>query len=376
MSRRQRTLRLEYQFDRLLPEKLVPNSASLRGQRPSSLEGGSVRWPKGAIALRCPKAQTEVAMTGIAALLRVVLLSLPLTATLLAGVTYDQTVRTGSLGSSQLVLSRVPSIDPPVFDISPKLYAPSLDGAPTKSFRILVEGERLVRIGKDVSTIFDLKVRTVTVVQPNARTYSVETFDDAQQRLGSVLKDWWSYFGGSGTYSAHVQKTGQTRQIQNQTAEEYRVIATTGYHGKPLVAGSSVYWMVPQPPLDDLAAVQLRWSQECGLPFPGMPPSDGDPTVFGAMARAASKLTGHPVLYVVESRPFPGLARYAAAPSYDASHNSLPEIQPAYYWDSISLKIDVTETAFSGFAAGAVDPSAFAVPAGYKKKTGRRYLPD
>ena len=105
-----------------------------------------------------------------------------------------------------------------------------------------------------------------------------------------------------------------------------------------------------------------------------MPPSDGDPTVFGAMARAASKLTGHPVLYVVESRPFPGLARYAAAPSYDASHNSLPEIQPTY-WDPISLKIDVTETAFSGFVAGAVDPSAFAVPAGYKKKKSRGYLP-
>ena len=93
------------------------------------------------------------------------------------------------------------------------------------------------------------------------------------------------------------------------------------------------------------------------------------------MARAATKLTGHPVLYVVESRPFPGTQRFAAAPSYDASRNSLPEIQPTY-WDPISLTIDVTETAFSGFVAGAVDPSAFAVPAGYKKKKSRGYLPD
>jgi hypothetical protein len=295
--------------------------------------------------------------------------------TLLAGVTYDQTVRTGNLDGSQLLPARVPSIEPPVFDISSQLYAPPLGGAPTDSFRILVEGDRLARIGKDVSTIFDLKSRTVTVVRRKARSYSVETLDEAQQRLESMLKDWWAYLGGSGMYTAQVQKTGQTRQIQNQTAEEIRVIAITLYRGKPLVAGSSVYWMAPKPPSDELAAFQARWSQECGLPFPGMPPAGGDPTVFGAMARAASKLTGYPILYVVESRPFPGTARLAAAPSYDASHNALPEIQPNY-WDPISLKIDVTETGFSGFVSGAVDPSAFVVPAGYKKKKSRGYLPD
>jgi hypothetical protein len=73
-------------------------------------------------------------MTGIPDLLRVVLLSLPLTLTLLAGVTYDQTVRTGTLDGSQLLQSRVPSIDPPVFDITSRLYAPPLGGPqPTAS---------------------------------------------------------------------------------------------------------------------------------------------------------------------------------------------------------------------------------------------------
>ena len=314
-------------------------------------------------------------MTGIPALFRVVLLSLPVTMTVLAGVTYDQTVRTGTLDGSQLLQSRVPSIDPPVFDITSRLYAPLLDGAPTDSFRILVEGDRLVRIGRDVTTIFDLKARTVSVVNPNARTYSVETLDDAQQRLRGMLKDWWSSLGGSGKYTTQVQKAGETRQIQGQTAEEYRVIGITLYHGKRVVAGSSIYWMVPKPPSDEFAAFQLRWSRECGLPFPGMPPAGGDRSVFGAMAGAASKLTGYPILYVVESRPFPGTQRFAAAPSYDASRNSLPEIQPTY-WDPISLTIDVTETAFSGFVAGAVDPSALAVPAGYKKKKSRGYVTD
>src|ERR1035438_7963314 len=118
-------------------------------------------------------------MTGIPALLRVVLLSLSLTATLFAGVTYDQTVRTGNLDSAQLLQSRVPAIDPPVFDISPALYAPPLGRAPNNSFRTLLDGDRLVRIGKDVSTIFDLKTRTVTVVQLKGHAYSVETLDEA-----------------------------------------------------------------------------------------------------------------------------------------------------------------------------------------------------
>ena len=336
-------------------------------------------------------------MTGIPDLLRVVLLSLPLTLTLLAGVTYDQIVRTGNLDSAQLLKSRVPSIDPPVFDISPNLYAPPLGRAPTNSFRILVQDDRLVRIGKDVSTIFDLKARTVTVVQLKARTYSVETLDEAQQRLGEMLGEWRPPMGTTGKFTTEVQmlgewrppigigttgkftteaqKTGQTSPIQGQTAEEYRVIAITLYHGKRLVAGSSIYWMVPKPPSDELAAFQLRWSRECGLPFPGMPPTGADPSVFGAMARAASKLAGYPILYVVESRPmpFPGLERANAAPEYSASRNSLPDMQPD--WDPYHT-IDVTETAFSGFAAGAVDPSAFAVPAGYKKKKSRGYLPD
>ena len=335
-------------------------------------------------------------MTGLPALLRVVVLPMALTLTLLAGVTYDQTVRTGNLDSAQLLKSRVPSIDPPVFDISPALYAPPLGRAPNNSFRILLDGDRLVRIGKDVSTIFDLKARTVTVVQLKARTYSVETLDEAQQHVGEMLGEWrpplgtigkfttevqmlgeWRPpLGTTGKFTTEAQTTGQTRPIQGQTAKEYRVIAITLYHGKRMVAGSSIYWMVPKPPSDELAAFQLRWSRECGLPFPGMPPTGADPSVFGAMARAASKLAGYPILYVVESRPmpFPGLERTYAAPEYNASRNALPDMQTDY-WDP-SRTIDVTETAFSGFVAGAVDPSVFAVPVGYKKKKSRGYLPD
>ncbi len=315
--------------------------------------------------------------TGIPAPLRGVLLWLPLTLTLFAGVTYDQTDRTGKLDGSMLLQSRVPSIDPPVFDVSSDLYAPPLKGIRPVGFRMLLEGDRLLRVGKDFTTIYDLKERTVTTMQPKAHSYSIEGLDKVQQRVSAQLQDWsgpWT----TATYTTETQKTGQTRQIEGQTAEEYRIIAITMFHGKRSVGGSSVYWMAPKPPSDELAAFQLRWSRECGLPFPGMPatPANGDTSVFGTMANAASKLPGYPVLYVVESRPLPGAERFAGPAVADATSNSLLAAESQGVSPSLLLRIWVHETAFSGFAAGAVDASAFVVPAGYKMKKIFRLMPD
>jgi len=74
-------------------------------------------------------------------------------------------------------------------------------------------------------------------------------------------------------------------------------------------------------------------------------------------------LPGYPVLYIVESRPLPGSERI--------EEKAPPAIVPAGL-----TYIRVRETAFSGFVAGAVDPSVFAVPAGYKKTKSLKYMPD
>jgi len=320
-----------------------------------------------------------LAMTRVPAVLRGVLLALPLALPLLAGVTYDQSVRTGELiAGSMLLKSRVPSIDPPVFDIAPDQYAPPLKGARPIGFRIVVEGDRLVQIGKDVSTIFDLKARTLTVVEHRTRSYSVETLDQAEQRIQAGLTVGPNPFLPD-KYTADVLKTGRTRQIEGQTAEEYRIVAIGVLQGRRVVGGSSIYWTVPRPPSDELAAFELRWSRECGLPFPGMFPASagGDNSVFGVMADAGSKLPGYPILYVVESRPLRTDLRTdqrMAAPS----RNEVSEGRDAFR-DPPGLdmpKIGVRETAFSGFVAGAVDPSVFTVPAGHKEKRNLRYWPD
>ena len=320
-------------------------------------------------------------MTEIPAVLRGALLSLPLALSLAAGVTYDQTVRTGDLDGSLPLKARVPGIDPPVFDIPVSLYAPPLRGASPVAFRIMLSGDRLARIGKDFTIIFDLKARTVTFVQRKTRSYRIETLDQAQQRSAALFQRWPSPFI-PGPYKAEVRNTGQTRQLLGQTAEEYRIVAIGLLNGRRVVGGSSIYWMVPNVPSEELAAFRARWSRECTLPFPGGPsvPPVGDGSAFGAMAAAASKLAGYPALYVVESRPLPLVEKQQRQrePMYSAADNALPEVGASRPMSEPldQLKIRVRETSFSGFVAGAADPSAFTVPAGYTEKSDLQYMPE
>ena len=297
------------------------------------------------------------------ALHRGAILTLAFTVTLplFAGVTYDQTVKRGSFDGALPVKSRVPSLDPSVFDIPLTMYAPPLESARPETSKIVLQGDRLVRIGKDDSTIFDLQARTITIVRPKRHSYSIETMDEAQKRVSALFHRWNSW--PAPQYAAAIQKTGQTRQIEGQTAEQYRLIAISVSQRR--VGGSSIYWIVPKSPSDELAAFQARWSRECSLAFPGMPttPAGGDTSLFGVMAQAASTLPGYPVLYVVESRPLPGSGRIEAQASQAMVSPGLTTIR-------------VDETAFSGFVAGAVDPLVFVVPAGYKKTKSFSYMPD
>jgi hypothetical protein len=288
-------------------------------------------------------------------------LAFTITLPLFAGVTYDQTVRRGSFDGALPVKSRIPSLDPPVFDIPLTMYAPPLESARPETFKIVLQGGQLVRIGKDDSTIFDLEARTITIVRPKSRSYSIETMDEAEKRVSALFHRWNSRLAPQ--YAAAIQKTGQTRQIEGQTAEEYRLIAISVRQRR--VGGSSIYWIVPQSPSDELAAFQARWSRECGLAFPGMPatPARGDTSAFGVMAQAASTLPGYRVRYSVESRPLPGSERLEVQASQAMVPATLTDIR-------------VSETAFSGFVDGAVDPLVFAVPAGYKKTKSFRYMPD
>jgi hypothetical protein len=219
------------------------------------------------------------------------------------------------------------------------------------------------------------RTRTVTFVQPKKRAYRIETFDETQ-RSGALFEHWPSLMI-PGPFNVEVKETGQTRQMLGQTAEEYRIVAIAVLYGRHVVAGTSIYWMVPNVPSKALAAFQARWSQECGaLPFPGGPVVLGG--AFDAMATAAAKLAGYPALYVVESRPDPISSKRMRPRVYNAAESALPQQgPPPQLTDRLDLlNIHVRETTFSGFVAGAVDPSVFAVPAGYTLRRDLKYTPE
>jgi hypothetical protein len=240
-----------------------------------------------------------------------------------------------------------------LFHIPLELYSPSLHGVPTISYRFSLAGNRLARIGKRGDYHLRPGHAYLTVVNHKAHTYSVETLDEARQRLRAMLKRWSSFPITAGTYETVVQETGRKRQMGDQTAAEFRIIAIGPSPGRRRVAASSIYWMVAKARSEELAAFQLKWSRESGLPTPGLPPARDD-SAFGAMARAASKLPGYAINYVVVDRPVPGAQR-TARQEVDVTPGRIPASPGAFdqMEAGMLLQIHVTETAFSDLIAGA-----------------------
>jgi hypothetical protein len=289
-------------------------------------------------------------------------------------VSYNETIRVGSF-AARGPLERVRSVDPPVFDIPASQYAKSPDNEITLEFTVSIKGNKLARTRKDVSTIFDLDARTVTVLLRKSHTYTIETFDSASKRLQEMYGRWFAHLTTE-TYSAKVERTGQTKVLEGQAAEEFVVIAIGHFHGRNRVASRSVYWIVPQAPSEQAAQFQMRWAQECNLPFPGAELIGPGP--FGAIAEAASKLGGYAVLRTTQSRPIPNAGNVIDAASYDASR---PEISQEAITGSYSMftaemaRIRAQQTEISGFTSDSIADDVFAVPAGYTLKRGSAYLP-
>jgi len=293
---------------------------------------------------------------------------------LFGDVSYNETVRVGSI-SAKGPLERLPSIDPPIFDIPANLYARAIAYDISTEFRVSIKGNKLARTRKDVSTIFDLDARTVTVLQRKSHTYTIETFDSASKRLQEMYGRWFAPLTTE-TYSTKVERTGKTKVLDARTAEEFVVIAIGHFHGRNRVASRSVYWIVPQFPSEQAAQFQMRWAQECSLPFPGAELIGPGP--FGAIAEAASKLGGYAVLRTTQSRPIPNAGNVIDAASYDASRPNIPQetIAGSYSMFTAEMaRIHAQQTETGGFTSDSIADDIFAVPAGYKLKKGAAYLP-
>lgn len=298
-----------------------------------------------------------------------VLLGLYCAGSLVADVTYEETYRTVSF-QDRGPRARVEGVEPAVFDMPAALYSPSFEHAKGNTIRVYIKGAKMGRIGSETSEIYDLDAQTLTTIFHKTHRYTVVPMDKVKQaRFGNRDGE---------TYTAVVQKTGETKTVDGgQTAEKYLILGIGHLHGRNRVAGTAIYWLVGQNSPAESTAFQAKWAERCKLPYPsadglvgvGMPVTD-------AMEAAARGLEGRLlVASVVEIRPSVEIERMSRM-NGDRSGNGFaadeqkitPGVAPTTQVISVLDEIYATQAEASGFSTAAVDDEVFAVPAGYKRK--------
>jgi hypothetical protein len=267
-----------------------------------------------------------------------------------ADVTYDEDFGS-SIGGLDIEPAplRVPPLQPSVFDGSS--YSPGpFDPANTLSFKIYVKGNKMARVGVPTSSIYDLDAGTVTILDHEKRTYTITTFAAMERRIDKAQRG----------YNVDVSDTGNTMDIDGQTADEYAITVRTAPGEDAPAVAHSVYWSLQKPPSQELAAFQKRCLDKYGARYPAicsLTESNG----FGLVARNTAALDGYPVIKIIESRMIlpSGLGMNPSPADIRTSDRTL-ERAPTYY------RIVRTETRISNFVEGPVDDAKFAIPKHYK----------
>lgn len=220
---------------------------------------------------------------------------------------------------------------------------------------VFVKGAKMARVGQAATTIFDLDAGTVTTVNNEKRTYSVETFEDLRQRIEKMQQRTNRDGQGELEFDVRVTKTGQTRAMKDQTASETVMTLTaknSSSHGQMVVKVDT--WLVPATSVTkELAEYQKKLAEKFAYAFsggPGLGPAMGG---MNAAREEMRKLDGYPVLSDIS-----------------VSGVSSPMAQMGNGGDPNAPLITL-ETQEDNIASGAVDDTKFAVPAGFKQEKPR-----
>jgi hypothetical protein len=221
---------------------------------------------------------------------------------------------------------------------------------------VFVKGAKMARVGQATTTIFDLDAGTVTTINNEKRTYSVETFEDMRQRMEKMQQRTNRDGQGELEFDVKVTKTGQTRSIKEQTASETVMTLTaknSNSQGQMVVKVDT--WLVPPTPVTkELAEYQKKLAEKFAYAFsgaPGLGPAMGG---MNAASKEMRKLDGYPVLSDIS-----------------VSGVSSPMAQMGGGGDPNAPLITL-ETQADNVVSGSVDDTKFAVPAGFKQDKAHR----
>ncbi len=297
--------------------------------------------------------------------------------------------------------------------------------APTTS-SVMIHGDRMARVRPQVTEIIDLEKQTITYIDREKHQYSVVTFAqlrDAMNRAAEQAKSDKSKSDSSNaananvTFNVKVRETGATKQIQGQDAKEAVLTlsmdasSNDGSNAKGSMAVTSDLWLIANAPgYDEVRSFNMRMAQGLAADMNAtstMAMLNSQPGATQALAdlkKETAKMSGIPVQQFVRmgfsanGEPLPPPSADSAAKDNSAAdkqndnkggfgnlgkalggsslggfmkHKSSQQPTSSAAPDGTSGgssgTLLETSTELSDFSAGAVDATAFDVPAGFKE---------
>jgi hypothetical protein len=228
---------------------------------------------------------------------------------------------------------------------------------------VYIKGNKMASIGPLSTIVYDLDAGTITTMNHEKSTYSTVTFEEMRQQMEQMQQKMHKSTGQDLDFDVQATDTGQTRDIDGQTATEKLMTMTAKQSGKDgqMVIKSHLWLTPPTPAMTEATDFHKKLAIKAAYAMGSFSPTMG-PASAGLQAamKQAFQQAGYPVLTQTEVS---GIAGGGGSPlgammGQNGGDPNAPMIQ--------------TETQAGNFMTAAVDDSKFAVPAGYKEEKRRR----
>ena len=165
-------------------------------------------------------------------------------ALLSADVTYQQTVKFkgGALIEMVQKMASMPMMG--------RMMGGANKAFEDQTYDVYIKGNKMARIGKNSSTIYDLDAGTVTRINHDRQSYTTQTFDEMRQQMEAMQQRMNRDSTEDIQFDVKVDKTGNSQQIDGETAKETVITLTAkqaSAQGQMVVTVHA--WMVPYNPL-------------------------------------------------------------------------------------------------------------------------------
>ncbi len=223
-----------------------------------------------------------------------------------------------------------------------------------QTYAVYVKGNKMARIGPNTSSITDLDAGNITNINHTKKTYYVTTFEEMKQMQAQAS----GRMKGSDAnldFDIKVDKTGNTKKIDGQTATEYLLTMTAKDAGGP--GGGmkivSYVWMVPsEPGSAEIRAFFKKLSAQYRDAFAG----GGNP-MMGGMMKGLAAANAH--LATMDG--------VAVETHMEVSGGASPMGPMAPQGGDPNAPAMIMGNETKNYASGPVDDAKFAIPDGYQK---------